>query len=99
MSRSHLRKMQTSMLQVAGLEHKANELLCTSEREFVFTALEEMMTSAVRENWQTSVDQNLNLRDTCYQYAINSVYGSHVENGIMSTPEPLLVSKTDYLPM
>ena len=44
MSRSHLRKMQVSMLQVAGLEHKASELLCTSEREFVHTALEEIMT-------------------------------------------------------
>ena len=66
-----------------GFEHKAAELSGADEVDIVYSGLEEIMTSAVRENWQIAVDRNLSYRNACFVNAIGKVHQSLMETGIM----------------
>lgn len=51
--------------------------------DIVYSGLDEIMSSAVKENWDLSIEKNLSFRDACLVNAINKVYNSYKENGIM----------------
>lgn len=53
-----------------------------SEKDIVYSALDETMTSAVRSNWQFAVDNDMNFRDACLVNAINKIYRHYQECGI-----------------
>jgi hypothetical protein len=44
------------------------------EIDIVYSGLEEIMTTAVKENWSFAVKNNLCFRDACLVNAINKVY-------------------------
>lgn len=52
------------------------------EVDIVYSGLEELMTSAVKQNWEFAVKKNLLFRDACLINAINKVYQSYKECGI-----------------
>jgi hypothetical protein len=41
------------------------------------------MSSACKENWDFAVKKDLTFREACLVNAINKVYNSYKENGIM----------------
>jgi hypothetical protein len=51
--------------------------------DIVYSGLEEIMCSAVKENWDFAIKKNLSFRDACLVNAIGKVYKSYKENGIM----------------
>ena len=53
------------------------------EIDIVYSGLEEIMTSAVKENWDLAIERNLSFRDACFVNAIGKVYQSYKETGIM----------------
>ena len=53
-----------------------------SEKDIVYSALDETMTSAVKSNWQFAVDNDMNFRDACLVNAINKIYRHYQECGI-----------------
>jgi len=53
------------------------------ELDIVYSGLEEIMCSAVKENWDYAVSKNLSFRDACFVNAINKVYRHYKESGIM----------------
>lgn len=52
------------------------------EIDLVYSGLEEMMTTAVKNNWEFAVRKDLLFRDACLISAINKVYQSYKECGI-----------------
>ena len=49
-----------------------------SEIDIVYSALDEIMTSAVRDNWEYAVRNDLNFRDACFVFAIQKIYQHYI---------------------
>ena len=52
------------------------------EIDIVYSALDEIMTQAVKENWAYAVKKDMNFRDACLCNAINKVYEHYQTCGI-----------------
>jgi len=52
------------------------------EIDIVYSGLEEIMTNAVRTNWDYAIQNNMLFRDACFVNGINKVYQSYKECGI-----------------
>lgn len=63
--------------------YKGSEAIKGAEEiDIVYSGLEEIMTTAVNENWEYAVKHNLTFRDACLVNAIHKVYQSYKECGI-----------------
>lgn len=65
-----------------GYKGTSESIHGAEEIDIVYSGLEEIMTTAVRENWTYAVKNNLVFRDACLINAINKVYQSYKECGI-----------------
>jgi len=86
MTKKYEEKSQAKLLQIMGFEPTEvadAELKGADEIDIVYSGLEEIMSSAVKENWDFAVKKNLSFRDACLVNSINKVYQSYRENGIM----------------
>jgi len=66
-----------------GFEDKIDQLEGADEVDIVYSGLEEIMTSACRENWDIAVERNMSFRNACFVNSIEKVYRSMQETGIM----------------
>ena len=76
-------KSQARLLKLMGFEDKIDPLEGADEVDIVYSGLEEIMTSACRENWDIAVERNLSFRNACFVNSIEKVYRSMQETGIM----------------
>jgi len=86
MTKKYEEKSQAKLLQIMGFSPSDVDeasLKGADEIDIVYSGLEEIMCSAVKENWDFSVKKNLTFRDACLVNSINKVYQSYKENGIM----------------
>lgn len=70
------------LIGLMGLETKNYEVHGATELDIVYTALDEIMTGAVHDNWTYAIDHNLNFRDACLVNAITKIYQHYKEVGI-----------------
>ena len=82
MTKKYEERSQQKLLEVMGFENVSN-LKGAEELDIVYSGLEEIMCQAVKENWEYSVKKNLSFRDACFVNAINKVYRSYKETGLM----------------
>ena len=66
-----------------GVDYKKEDVEGADELDIVYSGLEEIMVSATKENWEFAQKRDLSFRDACLVNAINKVYNSIKENGIM----------------
>ena len=52
------------------------------EIDIVYSALDEIMTQACKDNWSYAVEHNLNFRDACLVNAMNKIYNHYKECGL-----------------
>jgi glutamate dehydrogenase (NAD(P)+) len=84
MTKKYEEKSQMRLLEIMGYEAKdGEEIQGASELDIVYSGLDEIMSSAVKENWEFALKKNLSFRDACLVNAIHKVYKSYKENGIM----------------
>jgi glutamate dehydrogenase (NAD(P)+) len=83
MTKKYEEKSQMRLLEIMGYDIKNANIKGASEIDIVYSGLEEIMCSAVKENWELSIKKNLSFRDACLVNAITKVYLSYKENGIM----------------
>lgn len=83
MTRKYEEKSQVRLLEIMGFDTKDMDIHGADEVDIVYSGLEEIMSSATRENWQFALDRNLSFRDACLVNSITKVYNSYKENGIM----------------
>jgi glutamate dehydrogenase (NAD(P)+) len=75
MSKKYEEKSQKKLLEMLGYkDHKDGDIKGAEEVDIVYSGLEEIMTSAVKANWDFAVKKNLLFRDACLITAINKVY-------------------------
>lgn len=83
MTKKYEQKSQAKLLEALGYSEGEIDISeGADEIDIVYSGLEEIMTSAVRENWKYAVDNELCFRDACLANAINKVYQCYKECGI-----------------
>lgn len=84
MTKKYEEKSQLRLLEIMGYEpEEGKEIQGASEKDIVYSGLDEIMSTACKENWDFAVKKNLSFRDACLVSAIHKVYKSYKENGIM----------------
>jgi len=83
MTKKYEEKSQTKLLEIMGYETHDADIQGADEIDIVYSGLEEIMCSAVKENWDFAVKKDLTFRDACLVNSINKVYQSYKETGIM----------------
>jgi hypothetical protein len=83
MTKKYEEKSQMRLLEIMGYTGNQEDIQGASEIDIVYSGLEEIMCSAVKENWDFAIKKNLSFRDACLVNAISKVYKSYKENGIM----------------
>ena len=82
LSKKYDEKSQRKLLEIMGYKGLDSNIKGAEEIDIVYSGLEEIMTSAVKENWEFSTKKNFSFRDACLVNAINKVYQSYRECGI-----------------
>jgi len=57
-----------------GYADKSHEVHGATEIDIVYSALDEIMTGAVHNNWDFAIENDMNFRDACLVNAMNKVY-------------------------
>jgi len=83
MTKKYEEKSQMRLLEIMGYDTKNSDIEGADEIDIVYSGLEEIMCSAVKENWEFALKKDLSFRDACLVNAITKVYNSYKENGIM----------------
>ncbi len=83
MTKKYEEKSQRRMLKLMGYEAKDEEIHGAEEVDLVYSGLEEIMCNAVIENWNFANEKGLSFRNACLVGAINKVYQSYIECGLM----------------
>lgn len=81
LTKKYQEQSSSKLLEMMG--YKGSEKIKGAEEiDIVYSGLEEIMTTAVNENWDYAVKHNLSFRDACLVNAIHKVYQSYKECGI-----------------
>lgn len=83
LTKKYQEKSQAKLLELMGFADKAGQLEGADEIDIVYSGLEEIMCSAVKENWDIAIEKNLTYRNACFVNAIGKVHQSIMETGIM----------------
>ena len=75
-------KSQKKLLEMVGFKGSNQNIKGAEEIDIVYSGLEEIMCTAVKDNWELAVKKNLLFRDACLINAINKVYQCYKECGI-----------------
>lgn len=75
-------RSQKKLLEMMGFKGNDSSVKGADEIDLVYSGLEEIMTSAVKENWTVAHSKNVSFRDACLIGAINKVYQCYKECGI-----------------
>jgi len=81
LTKKYQEKQTRKLLEMMGHE-TATEIKGPEEIDIVYSGLEEIMTSAVQENWGYAVKHNMCFRDACLVNAIKKVHQCYEECGI-----------------
>jgi len=82
MSKKYEERSQKKLLEMMGYKGSDSGIKGAEEIDIVYSGLEEIMTTAVKENWEFAVKNNLIFRDACLMSAINKVYQCYKECGL-----------------
>jgi|LauGreDrversion4_2_1035121.scaffolds.fasta_scaffold125612_1 glutamate dehydrogenase (NAD(P)+) len=82
LSKKYDERSQKKLLEMMGFKGNDSSVKGAEEIDIVYSGLEEIMTSAVKETWTHAASKNLLFRDACLINAINKVYQCYKECGI-----------------
>jgi glutamate dehydrogenase (NAD(P)+) len=82
LSKKYDEKSQRKLLEIMGFQGHDQNIKGAEEIDIVYSGLEEIMTSAVKENWEFAIKKGFNFRDACLVNAIGKVYSCYKECGI-----------------
>lgn len=73
---------QIKLLNLMGYTEFNEDVKGADEIDIVYSALDEIMTQAVKDNWSYAIENDLIFRDACLVNAMNKVYNHYKECGI-----------------
>merc|ERR1711935_60437 len=83
MTKKYEEQSQKRLLEIMGYDITGDDIEGATEIDIVYSGLDEIMSSACKENWDFAMKKNLSFREACLVNAITKVYNSYKENGIM----------------
>ena len=77
-------RSQQQLLKLMGYTDASlqDQIKGATEVDIVYSALDDIMTNAVHDNWNFAVENDMNFRDACLVNAINKIYNHYKECGI-----------------
>ena len=66
-----------------GYHDNDDQVTGADEIDIVYSALDEIMTEAVKENWAYAVKNNVNFRDACLGNSISKLAQRFEQSGMM----------------
>jgi glutamate dehydrogenase (NAD(P)+) len=79
MTKKYEEKSQMRLFEIMGYDTKNSDIEGADDIDIVYSGLEEIMCSAVKENWEFAPKKDLSFRDACLVNAITKVYNSYKE--------------------
>ena len=73
---------QIKLLNLMGYTEFNEDVKGADEIDIVYSALDEIMTQACKDNWNFAVEHDLNFRDACLVNAMNKIYNHYKECGL-----------------
>ena len=70
------------LIELIGISTDGLDIKGADEVDIVYTALDEIMTEATKDNWQYAMHHNLNFRDACLGNAIMKIYKMYQDSGL-----------------
>lgn len=70
LSKKYDEKSQIRLLEIMGFKGYDKDIRGAEEIDIVYSGLEEIMSSAVKENWEFAIKKNFGFRDACLVNAI-----------------------------
>jgi len=71
-----------NLLNMLGIELSKIDIKGAEEIDIVYSALDEIMTTAVKDNWEYSVSRDLNFRDACLVRQMRKLVVHYKECGL-----------------
>jgi hypothetical protein len=72
-----------SLLQHIGYTKEDVKLEGGDEKDIVYTALDEIMSTAVSENWEFAIEKDLCFRDACLVRAMGKIHQHYKDVGFI----------------
>jgi glutamate dehydrogenase (NAD(P)+) len=82
MNKKYEEKSQKKLLEIMGYTGIGDDIKGAEEIDIVYSGLEEIMCSAVKENWEYSQKKGLAFRDACLVNGITKIYKCYQDCGI-----------------
>jgi hypothetical protein len=82
MSKKYEEKSQKKLLEMLGYKGDTDHIQGAEEIDIVYSGLDEIMTHAVRNNWEYSLKRNICFRDACFVNGLYKVFQCYKDCGI-----------------
>jgi hypothetical protein len=66
-------RSQMRLLEIMGYDTKSSDIEGADEIDIVYSGLEKIMCSAIKENWDFALKKDLSFRDACLVNAITKI--------------------------
>lgn len=83
MTRKFEQESTMTLLQHIGYSREDVNLEGGDEKDIVYTALDEIMSTATAENWEYALDKNLSFRDACLVRAMSKIHQHYKDVGFI----------------
>ena len=82
MTKKFDQQSQMKLMELIGISPEGLDIKGADEIDIVYTALDEIMTEATKDNWDYAIHHNLNFRDACLGNAIMKIYKMYQDSGL-----------------
>jgi len=82
MTKKYEQQSTIKLLNLIGYSTDDLDIKGAEEIDIVYSALDEIMTQAVRDNWNFAMSKDLNFRDACLVRAMEKIYQAYKDCGL-----------------
>uniref|UniRef100_A0A7S3MYK7 Glutamate/phenylalanine/leucine/valine/L-tryptophan dehydrogenase C-terminal domain-containing protein n=1 Tax=Strombidium inclinatum TaxID=197538 RepID=A0A7S3MYK7_9SPIT len=82
MTKKFDQQSQLKLIELIGISTEDIDIKGADEIDIVYSALDEIMTEATKDNWAYAMHHNLNFRDACLGNAMMKIYRMYQESGL-----------------
>ena len=82
MSKKYEQQSTLRLLELIGYTNDDLDIKGAEEIDIVYSALDEIMTQAVRDNWSFAIEKDLNFRDACLVRSMEKIHQAYIDCGL-----------------
>lgn len=82
MSKKYQQQSTQRLLEMIGIKSEDMDIKGAEEIDIVQSALDEIMTQAVRDNWTFAIEKDLSFRDACLVRSMEKIHQAYIDCGL-----------------